>query len=217
MPHLATTVDGIRMAESAMIAGWMVQHMVKPSAVVAALKRAKVDYMLAGAYASAIWDNRARATMDVDVLVARKDIKKATKALSAEFPDLKIHDGEVVVRFYAGDEYNENNVRIDLMKPVEKLHAAALKHTAVATVDGEKCVIPSLELALAMKYKAIASPYRGLGSKFQDAADFIHIVQAQPKIDLHKLRELGQLVHDTGGDEVLEFVAHVRAGKSLSV
>ena len=214
--HVPPVIDGIRIFESATIAGWMVKTMIPPSEVVAVLKREKIDYMLAGAYASAVWANRARATMDVDVLVVRKDLRRATAALSARFPELKIHDSEVVIRFYIG-EYEDNNVRIDIMKPVEKLHIAAFKHKAKALVEGEECVIPTLELALAMKYKAIASPYRSPESKLQDGADFTRIVKAQPMIDMKMLADLAGLVHDKGADEILEFVATVRAGKTLRV
>jgi len=51
----------------------------------------------------------------------------------------------------------------------------------------------------------------------QDAADFAAVVAGNKSIDLDLLRQLGKIIYSGGGDEVLRYVANVRAGRTFSV
>ena len=103
------------------------------------------------------------------------------------------------------------------MKPNQPLYRKALKHTHPVESDGLTYSIPSLELALAMKFSAMISLTRSVDKKHFDAGDFIRVVKANPSIDLEKLHALGQLVYNGGGAEIVEKVRQVRAGETMKL
>ncbi len=106
---------------------------------------------------------------------------------------------------------------IDVIKQNQPLFRVALKH--VHSVRSGKRIynIPSLAMALAMKFAAMVSPNRRDGDKHLDAHDFIHMIQSNSEIDMKLLMELGELVYTGGGDEVVEMVRSVRAGEKLII
>ena len=101
------------------------------------------------------------------------------------------------------------------MKTNQPLFAAGFKNAEKTSVEKQSCKIPSLEMALAMKFAPMVSIVRADYKKYMDAADFIRIVNVNPEIDLAKLEELGNLVYPGGGKEVLEKVRQIRAGEKL--
>jgi hypothetical protein len=66
-----------------------------------------------------------------------------------------------------------------------------------------------------MKFSAMISLTRSEDKKLHDAGDFIRVVKANRNIDLDKLHALGQFVFNGRGDEIVENVRQVRAGKKL--
>src|SRR5207245_9971398 len=101
------------------------------------------------------------------------------------------------------------------MKPNQELFREALKHTHTVQAEGQTYKIPSLEMALAMKFAPMISLNRADIDKYLDAHDFGHIINANPEIDLGKLSTLGDLVYPGGGKEIVEMVRRVRAGEKL--
>jgi hypothetical protein len=190
------------------------EHAVSPYEVIAALNEAGVSFVLVGAYGLGGWIGKPRATEDVDVIVAAKHLKKAIKVLLAAFPHLEVDDLPVVTRLR---DRASKAVAIDVMKPNQQLFRAAFKHTRAITSEGQTYRIPSLEMALAMKFAPMVSLYRRDLDKYQDAHDFGHMVLANPDIDLEKLAELGDLVYPGGGQEIVEKVGQVRAGETLKL
>ena len=71
-------------------------------------------------------------------------------------------------------------VLIDLLKQRE-LYREVFKHTQMTSEAGQQFRIPSLEMALAMKYAAMISPNRPLEKGYQDAHDFIIMVKGNPE------------------------------------
>jgi hypothetical protein len=203
-------VDGL--ATSTTITSWYVKNMIPPLEVIRVLNEAKVRFMLVGAHGIAGWLEEARATNDVDVLVGYRQHQKATRALLAAFPHLLPDDQEVVVRF---SDPESGKVVIDVMKCVQPLHREGLRHTQAVETKGLRYKVPSLEMALALKFGPMVSPNRVLGKKRQDAADFTLMVDAHPEIDMAKLAELGELVYPGGGKEIVEIVRKIRAGEKL--
>jgi hypothetical protein len=199
---------------STAISGYYVEHFISPLAVIRSLNSAGVNFMLIGAHALGGWTQTPRATQDVDVLVAARGHKKAVTALLAAFPDLESEDHEVVTRLRNRDN---KKVVIDVMKANQPLYREALKHTAVASTEGQSYKVPSLEMALAMKFAPMISLTRSDDKKHQDAADFIRMIRSNPDIDLEKLGQLGELVYPGGGQEIVEKVRQVRAGEKLNL
>ena len=107
------------------------------------------------------------------------------------------------------------DVLIDVMKPVQQPTRSVFKNYVTVKEKKQTYRIPTLEMALVLKFAPMISRNRAEEDKFQDAHDFIRIVKNNAEVDLEKLEELGELVYNGGGKEILELVRRVRAGEKL--
>ncbi|HEY7423486.1 MAG TPA: hypothetical protein VH682_04520 [Gemmataceae bacterium] len=212
MPVEARDIHAQSLARSSALSEYYVPNLIAPLEVIRVLNAAKLRFMLLGVHGLGGWTREPRATDDVDVLVATRGHKKAVRALLAAFPHLQAEDHQVVTRLR---DPETGIVLIDVMKPNQPLYHDALTHTHPVESSGQKYLVPSLEMALAMKFSAMISLTRSDDKKHFDAGDFIRIVKANPDIDLEKLHTLGQLVYNGGGDEIVENVRKVRVGEKL--
>lgn len=199
--------------EIAQLTGFWVKNVISHQDVVSVLNRSKVSFVLVGLYGLMAWIKETRATQDMDVIVAAKHHKKAVQALLRAFPHLEVDDQEVVARLRNPET---GTVVIDVMKP-NLSYRAAFKHTHAVKSWGQSYRIPTLEMALAMKFAPLVSLVRQDEDNYQDAPDFILMVKANPEIDLTKLESRGELVYPGGGKETLEMVRKVRAGEKLTI
>jgi hypothetical protein len=148
----------------------------------------------------------------VDIVVVQRHVKKAVAALTGAFPHLEVDDQPAVVRLR---DRETGAVAIDVMKPNQAIIHAALKHTQTVQSGRMSYKVPSLEMALALKFAPMVSLNRSDDDKHVDAADFIRVVRHNSDIDLDQLARLGELVYAGGGKEIVEFVRRVRAGEQL--
>lgn len=186
--------------------------MIDAKDIIALLNQAEVKFVLMGTHAVSGYRDEPRATQDVDILVQKRHHRKAVRALQKAFPDLVLEDYEVVTRFI--DPAVGKSI-IDLIRPVEPVHQAVFKHS-VAVAETHQ--VPDLEMILVCKYAAMISLTRPDDKKHVDIGDFINMVRTnQAKIDIKKLRQLGETVYTGGGAEVVKYVEDVKAGRSLRV
>jgi hypothetical protein len=190
-----------------------VKNMIPPLEVIAVLSAAKVKFMLAGVYGIAGWMRKPRATQDVDLVIVDRHMKKAIRTLLATYPQLEAQDLEVVVCLR---DRESGEVLIDLIKQRE-LYRETFEHTRTVSEGEQTHLIPSLEMALTMKFAAILDPNRQMVDKYQDAHDFGQMVLQNPEISQEKLLALGDLVYNGGGAELLEMIRRVRAGETLQL
>ena len=202
------------LATSTALSEYYVPDLIPPLEVIRVLNRAGVRFVLAGTHGLGGWTKKPRATEDVDVLVAARGYRKALAALLAAFPRLEAEDHQTVTRLR---ERASKTVRIDVIKANQGVYRAALKNTYAVQSGGQTYNVPSLELALAMKFAALTSLTRGLADKHMDAADFMRMARASPVIDLKRLHTLGELIYGGGGDEVVKKVKQVRAGDKIDL
>jgi hypothetical protein len=202
------------LATSSALSELYVPHLITPLEVIRILNAAKVRFMLLGAHGLSGWMGKPRATEDVDVLVGVRGHKKAVRSLLAAFPHLQMEDYDVVTRLR---DPETRSVVIDVMKANQPLYRDALKYIHTVQSGGQMYAIPSLELALAMKFAAMISLTRADRDKLQDARDFMYIIDSNHDIDLEQLHTLGQLVYNGGGDEIVEKVRQVRAGEKMTL
>jgi hypothetical protein len=197
--------------DSSVLSRYYMPTAILPADVIRVLDRARIPFILVGAHGAFGWMQEGRTTKDVDVVVAARSHRKAVRALIAEFNQLEEVELDVVSRLRHRET---QQILIDVMKPLG-LYRVAFKHTH--TVHAEKLTyrVPSLEMALAMKFAPMVSPNREDVKKVIDSTDFIRIVRANPEIDLDKLAELGDLVYGGGGKDILDLVKRVRAGETL--
>jgi hypothetical protein len=200
------------LATSSALSSYYVPEFIQPLDVIKVLNVARVRFMLAGLHGLGGWMGKPRATQDVDILVWPRHHKKATKALGVAYPHLEVEDFAVVTR-YRDKESGE--IVIDLMKSDQGVFRAAFKHTHKVEAEGQEFLIPSLEMAVAMKFAPMVSPNRPHKDKHQDAHDFMYMIDSNPEMDNQVLAELGELVYPGGGLEILEMIRLVRAGEQL--
>jgi hypothetical protein len=186
--------------------------LITPLQVIEVLNGAGVKFVLAGAHGLGGWMQKPRATQDVDVIVAARGVKKALGALLSAFPHLEADDHEVVTRLRDRDS---KEVVIDVIKPNQPLFREALKRTRTVQSGGQTYAIPSLEMALALKFARMLSLTWADAEKHLDAHDFLTMLKVNPDIDLDVLAELGELVYPGGGKELVEKVGQVRRGETL--
>ena len=199
-------------AKSAILSRQQMPETIPLVDVVRVLNRAKISFVLAGAHGLAAWRKKPRATEDVDVVVAVRQVKKAVRMLLAAFPQLEPVDLPVVVRLR---ERGTEDVAIDVMKPLQQPYMEVFKHTKKVSIQGETYRIPSLEMAIVMKFSAMTSLYRADADKFLDAHDFMLMVQGNRDFDRKTVVELASLIYADGGKDVLEMVRKIQAGEKL--
>jgi hypothetical protein len=190
----------------------MEKRFLSPLDVIRVLNREKISFVLVGAYGLSGWMTQARATEDVDVIVALKQVKKATRLLQIDFPFLEADDQEVVVRLR---DKESKDVLIDLMKPTQPLLRAIFKNAEKVELKKQTYRIPTVEMALVLKFAPMISLARVDKKKLIDAHDFMDIVERNPELDEEMLHTLGELVYPGGGKEVIEMVRKIRAGEKL--
>lgn len=189
------------------------KRFLSPLDVIRVLNREKISFVLVGAYGLSGWRSQARATEDVDVVVAARQVAKAVRLLTKAFPFLEPDDVEVDVRLRDKDT---KEVAIDVMKPIQPPYHVIFKHTQKIAAGKETYRVPTLEMALTCKFAPMISLMRVDKKKLQDAADFIDIVEKNAaEIDLEQLEKLGDIVYNGGGKEIIEMVRKIRAGEKL--
>ena len=200
--------------KSALLSSYQVPNLIPLLDIVRVLNEARIRFVLVGAYGLSGWRQKPRATEDVDVVVAARQLKKAVKALLEAFPHLEAVDLPGVTRLR---KHGTEDVVIDVMKPLQQPYREVFKYTEVVTTEGQTYRVPSLEMALVMKFAAMTSPYRAESAKHQDAHDFILMVENNPGYDREELAELGSLIYPDGGKDVVEMARKVLAGEKLNL
>jgi hypothetical protein len=185
---------------------------VKPERVIEVLHNAGIKPVLMGTHALNTYRDEPRATQDVDVLVRKRDVRKAIRVLHEAFPKLVINDTPVVTRFV---DPKTEKVVLDVMKPSQTVFQVIFRHTVdVAQTHS----IPDLEMALASKFAAMVSPHRRRDKKMLDGADFINVVLNNRKnIDVAKLARLAEKVYRGGSKEIVEMIRTIDAGGMLEL
>jgi hypothetical protein len=183
-----------------------------PKDVVSVLKRAEIDFILAGAHGLAAWMSEPRATQDVDFLIKPRQAKPAWEALRVAFPELILEKIPDAWRLKRDAQYV-----IDLILGKSPLYKQLVHEFILIKVGAWKVKIPTLEAALAMKHSAMTGFYRSQAKKYLDARDFMDMLAASPEVDLEKCRELGELAFPSGGADLLRMIERARAGQPLEI
>jgi hypothetical protein len=202
------------LATSTALSEYYVPQFKAPLDVIRILNAAGVRFVLIGTHALGGWMNKPRTTSDVDVLVAARGHKKAVGALLNAFPDLEPDNKGDVTQLRQGET---KAVLIEVMKPSTPLLREGLKHTHTVEAEGHVYHIPTLEMALAMKFARLIDECRDQADRFQDAHDFLCMIHANLEIDLRQLAFFGELVYNAGGAEIVEMVRKVRTGEKLTI
>src|SRR5262245_45130674 len=129
-------------AKSAVLSELQMPQVIPLGDVIRVLNEAGISFVLAGAHGLAGWRKKPRATEDVDVVVALRQVKKAVRVLLEAFPQLEEVDLPLLVRLrHRGSE----DVAIDVMKPVQQPYIEVFKHTKKVSTNGLTYRIPTLK------------------------------------------------------------------------
>lgn len=202
------------LGKSAILSRQQMPSVIPLGDVIRALNQAKVSFVLVGAHGLATWRGKPRATEDVDVVVAARHLKKAVQVLTAAFTNLEPVDLPVVIRLR---DRQSHDVAIDVMKPLQQPYREVFKNARTVQLEGQAVRIPTLEMAIVMKFSAMTSLYRADADKFQDAHDFLLLVRNNPGLDKERLAKLASTIYPEGGKDLLEMVRKALAGEKLEL
>lgn len=183
---------------------------VTPEGIIAALNRAGINPVLMGTHGLVAYRSEPRATQDVDLLVTKKDVRKAVAALEQEYPYLEVLDSSIVTRLL--DPVSQKVV-IDVIKPASQAMKLVFRHSLKI---GRTHRIPELEMVLVCKYLAMVAPNRREAKRQVDLGDFIDVVEnRRSSLDLGKLEHLADLVQPRCGQAILRVIADIDAGRRI--
>jgi len=151
-------------------------------------------------------------------------VPRSIPALASRVPEIRVRSSGSAARttereiaerrigaYVAWSSYD-----IDLMKPRD-LYRQTFKNAREVTEGKETYRVPSLEMALAMKFAAMVSPNRQQVKKFQDAHDFGQILLSNPELNRETLQTLCETIFGGGGAEVLEIIRKMQAGEKIEL
>jgi len=196
------------------LTGYFLPNFVPPLAIIAALNEARVRFVLIGSHGLGGWLQEPRASQDVDFLVTTRDYLKSIRTLLAEYPRLEADRENGMTRLR---DTASHDVAVNLLAPNQEWLRAALRHTHTVQFEGIIYRIPSLEMALVLKFAAMTRRPWTEAQKYQDMHDFMCIALANRAFNAKKLSTLGDLVYPGGGVEIVEKVRQVRAGEKLQL
>ncbi len=183
---------------------------ISPQDVIDVLVAAGVrNWVLMGLHGYVGYLPDPRATQDVDVMVARRERKRAIQAIHQAWPDLVLQEFPQVARFLDPqdlDSHGHPKPVIDLMLPVAEFQKTILKQYVVTDRETGHH-IPRLEAALVSKYAAMISLHRDVNKKEYDCGDFRGMVRANSAaIQRKDLRRLAGQVWEGGSEEIERFL-----------
>ena len=208
----ATQMDEGCFAATIELSTFQVSGFMNPRDFLDVLIAGRIDFVVLGLYGISGWLKEPRATQDLDVLVSKRQHRRAVAVVREAFPGLTVADTPVATRFLKG-----KHAVLDVIKAYHPLFSDAFKNAVHQLVGGKKVSVPDLEMALALKFFSMTSPGRRQADQFQDAHDFINMVESNQAPDFRKLFELGDKAYAGGGRELEKMVKDVRAGRRLEL
>lgn len=192
---------------------------IDPLEVAAVFEKEKLSYVLIGGHLMSFYTGIARATVDVDFIVGGKDFQKATKLIKSHYDQLSENNKVHHVTYDSKSSKTIDRERIDLVKDTFSLFSAVVNRYSITLRAGKESIkVPTIEAAIALKFAACISPYRGDDDKPVDQSDLMKLIKSRSeKPDERKLKELGDLIYSGGGKELIVVVDDVIAGKRINL
>lgn len=170
-----------------------------------------IEWVMVGAEAVNLYLARPRATVDVDIVVRQKHLRKVKKLLKDLCKDLK----ETEVHFKALLSEDPNRLELDVIKS----QSHALFEVALDDLERINDVaVPRIEALLALKYLSAVSPWRSREDRGQDIVDFIRAFKHnRPRIDRSRLIDLASRAHRNAPKEFPEFLHSVENDQPITL
>lgn len=175
--------------------------------VAEALGEAGADHVLVGGLAVGALSGVPRATVDLDVIVPRRDLAAFLEALRSRFPGLAVDEYRGLVRVVSP--------AIDIIvADANPLNRQALSRELVQPVDLEGAVLrlPVVESAIVLKYAAIVSRSRSEDDARQDITDMGRLLTNHPEVEVETVVRLAKPLRTRSPKEVARVIETLRAG-----
>lgn len=184
------------------------------------IEAAGVEFILVGGHSISGYTGAPRATKDVDIVSS--EWETIANAVKKTFPDVIVQDTPVACRIFRPNPADPEKPKefLDIIKPKggNAFYQNVFKNPKTVDYGRSRLRVPNLEAALGAKFAAMVSRYREHHKKFQDAADFIQMVNVNyDSINLRELRRLGDQVYNGGGAEIMKKVEAARSGGKFDV
>jgi nucleotidyltransferase AbiEii toxin of type IV toxin-antitoxin system len=175
------------------------------------LDREGVEWVLIGAQAINLYLLRPRATVDVDIVVRKKHLRKAIKVLQAACGAVE----ESEVHFKAELSPAPERLGVDLIKSTSH---ALFEEALDRKVQIEGIPAASLEALLALKFLSIVSPWRSIPDKFQDSSDLTRaFLENRPRVDRALFIELASLASKNARAVAVKLLDAIENGKPITI
>ena len=170
-----------------------------------------IDWVLVGAEAMNLYVKRPRATVDVDIVVRKKDLRRVRKVLERVCVDLK----ETEVHWHGVLSKPPMLLELDVIKSTShELFETALDRKVLM---GGVQVVP-VECLLALKYLAAVSALRSREDKGRDILDFMVTFRDNKKrLNRRLLIDLASRAHQNAREEFLAFLDAVENKKPITL
>jgi hypothetical protein len=198
------------LATSTAISAYYYPDLFTPVEVIGVLNDANVEFMLIGTHAIGGWMQDPRCTHDVDILSAIGHYSKAIEAMRHAYSSLTLERLKNAARFR---HPQTGRVGIEVYRSSRQHFRVEAAFAHEAKADGLAFLIPSLELAVTMKFASMTSTTRALEDQYQDAHDFLCMIKSNPTVDLRKLATLAKWIPARSSKNLCERERRVLAGE----
>lgn len=174
--------------------------------VIDVLERLGTKWTVVGAHAVNLYVE-PRATVDIDLVVDARKMKRILEALEEEFGPLQTTEIGAAVRV--------TNLSVDLIRgDNHPLFRAALDEAE----ERQGVRVPTVELLLVLKFLAATSPWRDVADRKQDVADLIRLYRAAgAELDRPAALRHASRVYPRAEDELAGILDRIDRGEDVSV
>jgi hypothetical protein len=182
----------------------------------AILSRVGVDHVLIGGLAAG-YHGKERATVDVDMLVHRKQLRRIAKEVQAH--GYKVLATPDMIRVYpTGGDPVRDSIADLVGAESNPVLQAAFKASKMATVLGCRLKIVTRGAFVALKFHAAMSLTRDLGDKYQDVADIDRVLKREfTKADEREARTIASLAYPGAGNDFHKMIDDLRHGRPVAL
>jgi hypothetical protein len=176
----------------------------RPTDVVGIIRKAGAEAAIVGAHGIFPYTRKPRATLDFNVVVGH-GIEEVVQGIKEKWPDLSVKQMPHRIIFMIGDREV-----IDVIRPTEAVFKLALENSSD--------MVPTLEMAIVLKYVAIISPNRLPEDRIQDIADLKTMI-IKNDFDIQRIADLTSMcdLYHGAVSEITSAILDVWAGKRLSL
>jgi hypothetical protein len=190
---------------------YFVPNFIGPLNVVHVLNRHRIAFVLVGLHGICGWMDEPRAHADVDVIVARRDFKYATGVLEGAFRNIQASTDGVLARLR---DKHAGNALVDVFRS-NGWYGEVFRDPHYVVMSKERFRIPSLEMALAMRFREVIDSSRPQADRYLNAHDFVLTVKVNSSINLARLTALCNLAWRNGGWRALRMVRKIRGERKV--